>query len=115
MKQVIGAQGEVTIIKIDRLPKGMQTKPVDRVSTGYVISHSEQGHHHCLTGGDVMERTDNVPAGMQVFFAILDAPERFIQDAPVPHEGYDLDPGIYQFKVSREFAPFTEQARRVAD
>ena len=115
MKHVIGAQGEVTIIKIDAIPENIQTKAVDRSAKGYIVSHSESGHHHLLTGGAVMERTDNVPAGMQVFYAILDAPEKFIQDAANPHGGYDLDPGVYCFRVAREFNPFTEQARRVAD
>lgn len=115
MKRVIGQQGEVRIVQIDGLPEGMTTKPVQKVDIGYVISHSENGHHHMLTGGDVMERVDNVPAGMQVFYAILDAPQQFIQDAPNPHNGYALDPGIYRFDVSREFDPFVEQARRVAD
>lgn len=115
MKQVIGQQGEVRIIKIDALPEGMQTKAADRVAKGFVISHSESGHHHCVTGGDVMERIDNVPAGMQKFYAILENPEEFVQDAANPHGGYKLDPGIYEFCVSREFDPFTEMARRVAD
>lgn len=115
MKQVIGQQGEVCIIKIDALPEDMQTKPAERVAKGFVISHSESGHHHCVTGGDVMERVDNVPAGMQKFYAILENPEEFVQDAANPHGGYKLNPGIYEFRVSREFDPFTEQARRVAD
>lgn len=115
MKQVIGQQGECRIVKIDALPVNMQTKKAERAAKGYIISHSESGHHHVLTGGDVMERTDNVPEGMQVFYAILDAPEKFIQDAAKPHGGYALDPGIYRFDVSREFDPFAEQARRVAD
>jgi hypothetical protein len=115
MKQVIGQQGECRIVKIDALPTGMETKKVDRIAKGFVISHSESGHHHVLTGGDVMERTNNVPAGMQIFFAILDEPQSFIQDAANPHGGYDLDPGIYEFRVSREFDPFSEMARRVAD
>lgn len=115
MKKVIGQQGECRIVKIDALPKGISTKSVERIAKGYVISHSESGHHHLLTGGAVMERTDKVPAGMQQFYAILDAPEKFIQDAANPHGGYDLDPGIYRFDVSREFDPFAEQARRVAD
>lgn len=115
MKQVIGQQGEVRIVKIDTLPEGMQTKKVDLLAKGYVISHSESGHHHLLTGGEVMERTDNVPAGMQQFYAILKEPQKFIQDAANPHGGYDLDPGIYRFDVSREFDPFAEQTRRVAD
>lgn len=115
MKKVIGQQGEVRIVKIDALPENMMSKPVEKTAKGYVISHSESGHHHLLTGGDVMERTDNVPAGMQVFYAILDEPQRFVQDAANPHGGFDLDPGVFEFRVSREFNPFTEQARRVAD
>lgn len=115
MKVVIGQQGECRIVKLDAIPEGAQTKKVDRLAKGFVISHSETGHHHFLTGGDVMERTDNVPAGMQVFYAILDEPEQFIQDAANPHGGYDLAPGIYQFDISREFDPFAEQARRVQD
>jgi hypothetical protein len=115
MKHVIGQQGEVLIVKIDALPEGMTTKAVNKISKGYVISHSESGHHHVLTGGNVMERIDNVPAGMQVFYAILTEPQSFIQDAANPHGGYDLDPGFYSFRVSREFDPFADEARRVAD
>lgn len=115
MKQVVGQQGEVRIIKIDALPAGMKTQPPQRVTKGAVISHSESGHHHVLTGGDVMERVSDVPAGMQIFYAILDAPEEFVQDAANPHGGFPLDPGIYEFRISREFDPFSEMARRVAD
>jgi len=115
MKQIIGQQGECLIIKLDALPEGMETKSVDRNGKGYIISHSESGHHHVLTGGDVMERTSKVPAGMQIFYAMLDEPQSFIQDAANPHGGYDLYPGIYEFRVSREYDPFAEQARRVAD
>lgn len=115
MKKVIGQQGECRIVKIDSMPNGIETKAPKRTTRGFIISHSESGHHHILTGGDVMERTDNVPAGMQVFYAILKEPQQFIQDAANPHGGYALDPGIYRFDVSREFDPFAEQARRVAD
>lgn len=115
MKKVIGQQGECRIVQIDHLPNGIQTKKAERVAKGFIISHSESGHHHVLTGGDVMERTDKVPAGMQQFYAILDAPAEFIQDAANPHGGFKLDAGVYRLDVSREFDPFAEQARRVAD
>lgn len=115
MKQVVGQQGEVRIVRVDALPKKMQTRPVDKTAKGYIISHSESGHHHLVTGGDVMERTDSVPAGMQVFYAILKEPQKFVQDSPAPHGDFALDPGIYRFDVSREFDPFAEQIRRVAD
>ena len=118
MKQVIGAHGEVTIIKIDALPEGVKTQPLKRDKNGYVIAHSESGHHHVLSGQgrvDVMERTESVPEGMRIIYAALADPHNLIQDAPTPHKGYALDPGLYEFRISREFNPFTEQARRVAD
>lgn len=114
-KQIIGAQGEITIIKIDAIPLGIETKRVERIAKGWIISHSESGHHHLLTGGAVMERTSKVPAGMQILYAILETPEALIQDAAVPHGGFDLPAGIYEFKIAREFDPFAEQSRRVAD
>ena len=114
-KQVIGAQGEIIIIKIDALPEGMESAPVERTAKGWIISHSESGHHHLLTGGDVIERVDNIPDGMKKLYALLDAPASLVQDAQVPHGGYDLEPGIYEFRIAREYDPFLEQARRVAD
>lgn len=114
MKTVIGQQGEVRIVRISELPK-FKTKTVKRDAKGYIISHSENGNHHLLTDGEVMERTESIPAGMQIFYALLKEPQQFIQDAANPHGRYDLDPGIYEFRVSREFDPFAEQARRVAD
>lgn len=115
MKRVIGQQGECRIVQIDALPDGIETKKAERVTKGFIISHSESGHHHVVTGGEVMERTSGVPAGMQIFYAILEKPEQFVQDASNPHGGFDLSAGIFEFRVSREFDPFAEQARRVAD
>lgn len=115
-KQIIGAQGEITIIKIDAAPADFHTMAkVERTANGWIISHSESGHHHVLTGGEVMERTKDVPAGMQILYAILENPGQLVQDAQVPHGHYDLAPGAYEFRISREFDPFAEQARRVAD
>lgn len=98
------------------MPIGVETKPHARESAkGYIISHSEQGNHHILSGGDVMERTSDVPTGMQIFYALLDAPEKFEQDALVPHGKFDLMPGLYEFRISLEFNPFSAEARRVVD
>lgn len=114
-RKIIGAQGEITIIKIDALPEGVATEPVGWTPLGYIISHSESGNHHVLTGGEVMERVSDVPEGMQVLYALLDTPGSLVQDAPVPHEGYTLEPGIYELRIAREYDPFAEQARRVTD
>lgn len=112
-KQIIGAQGEVTIIGIDAIP-AVATKPAtERNAKGQIIiSHSESGCHHVVTGGEVLERID-APDGMQIFYAIF--PRALIQDAPTPHEGFDLPGEFYEFRIAREFDPFAEEARRVAD
>ena len=115
IKTVPVDQGEVNIRKIDALPANMKTKPLERSDKGYIISHSEHGHHHLLLDGEVMERIDNVPAGMRKLYAILKEPSSFIQDAPTPHEGYTLPAGVYEFRIAREYNPFLEQARQVAD
>jgi hypothetical protein len=115
-KQIIGAQGEITIIKIDAAPADFSAMAkAERAKAGWIISHSESGHHHVLTGGQVMERISDVPEGMKILYAILENPERLIQDAQVPHGHFDLGAGIYEFRIAREFDPFAEQARRVAD
>lgn len=115
MREVIGAQGEVTIIKIDELPANIQTRKVERSPKGFIISHSEQGHHHMLSGGHVLERTSDVPAGLQILYGLLDEPARFFRDAATPHGEYELNPGIYEMRIAREYDPFSEQVRQVAD
>jgi hypothetical protein len=116
-RQVVAQQGEVKVFKIDRLPDGMTTKPVDLDKNGLaIISHSESGHHHVIGGADVLERTDNVPNGMAILYAIVKDPTVLRQDAPTPHESIPLEAdSIYELRISREFDPFAEQARRVAD
>jgi len=114
-KECIGAQGEITIFRIATLPSGLVSAKIGRTAKGAIISHSETGHHHILTGGvDVMERP-NAPSGMQILYAIVNEPQSLIQDAADPHDTHELPPGIYEFRIAREFNPFTEQARRVAD
>lgn len=117
IKQCIGAQGEVTIYRVDAIPNGLNVKPAtDRDSAGRVIlSHSEKGHHHVLTGGDVLEQTSGVPAGMRYFWATLASDEQLVQNAPHPHEHHDLPSGFYQFRTKRQFNPFAEEAQAVRD
>lgn len=113
-RECIGAQGEITIFKISKLPDGLAASTEGRTTKGAIISHSESGHHHVLTGGaEVLERVSVV--GMKCLYAILDEPAELIQDAAVPHDSHSLPAGIYEFRLAREFDPFAEQARRVAD
>lgn len=108
-------QGEVYIKRLADRPETDGLDTVSPTGNGYILAHSESGHHHILSGGDVLERSAK-GAGMQKFYAILDNPEKIIQDAAGnPHQEIGLPPGFYDIRISREYNPFTEQARRVAD
>lgn len=115
MRHAVANQGEIRIDRIDAIPEG-QTKPfTERNAKGAIISHSESGHHHILEGGaEVMERVD-APEGARILYAIVKEPTRLFQDAGTPHDPVMLDAGIYEFRIKREFDPFAEEARRVAD
>ncbi len=115
MRTPIANQGEIRIDRISELPN-VEMKPFEEKTKGaFIISHSEQGHHHLLGGNvEVMERVD-VPAGAKILHAIVKEPTELFQDAVTPHEPVSLGEGIYEFRIKREFDPFTEQARRVAD
>ena len=113
--KVSAAQGEVNLRKMDSLPDGLV--PVLADSGKFVVGHSESGNVHYFPEGGVavMERTTDVPSALRIFYAILENPTALIQDASHPHEPLMLDAGIYEIRISREFDPFAEQARRVAD
>lgn len=114
--KIAAAQGEVNIRKIDTLPD-VALDPQSPEDGAFVIGHSESGNTHVIDalGVTVMERTKGVPAGLRELYAIVKNPTVLRQNASTPHETIKLDPGIYSFKISREFDPFLEQARMVAD
>lgn len=114
-REVIGAQGEITIFRVSAKPEGLVAF-TDRDKAGRpIMSHSESGHHHVLSRAvDVLEKPD-APAGMRILYALLDAPTQLIQDAPDAHGSHTLPAGLYEFRIAREYDPFAEQVRRVAD
>lgn len=114
--KLVAAQGEVNIRRIEAMPDGLT--PVVADGGVFIIGHSESGNTHVIDapGVTVMERTKDVPQGMRMLYAIVDNPKTVLrQNASTPHEGIALPPGIYSFRISREFDPFAEQARKVAD
>lgn len=114
------AQGEVNIRRIDNIPENIKTSLVQvKPEKGIlIVGYSESGHHHGFradSGVTLLERTQDVPAGMKILYAIVENPTMLIQDVSSPHETIAYDPGIYEHRISREFNPFAEEARRVAD
>lgn len=115
-REVIGAQGEITIFRIaGKAPEGLIPHNERDYAGRPIISHSESGNHHILDAAiDVLEKPD-APEGMRILYALLDRPVALVQDAPDAHGAHMLDPGLYEFRIAREFDPFAAQARRVAD
>lgn len=116
MKRIkTGAQGEVNHYLIDALPEGLipNTERDDRGRP--IVGHSEKGHHHVLDCDVALMEAPNPPAGMRILYALLDQPTALVQDAGDAHEPQMLDPGIYEFRISREYDPFADHVRRVAD
>lgn len=115
-REVIGAQGEITIFRIvGDMPAGLIAHGERDKAGRPIISHSESGNHHVLERPvAVMEKPD-APTGMRILYALLDQPTQLVQDASDAHGSHALSPGLYEFRVAREFNPFTEQAQRVAD
>ena len=53
MREAIANQGEIRIDRIAELP-AVDTAPFeDRNEKGFIISHSEQGHHHILGDAEI--------------------------------------------------------------
>ena len=116
-RQNIGAQGEVMIFRLEGSMPADAVGFNERDSQGRpIIAHSESGNHHILDGlVEVMEHP-SPPAGMRILYALLTEPVSLVQDAGADAHGkHDLEPGLYEFRISREFDPFAEQARQVAD
>lgn len=115
-KTVLGAQGEITFYCAEGpMPKGL-AEHTDKDRLGRpIISHSESGHHHVLDRAVTIMEDTAAPGGMRVLYALLDEPTDLLQDAGDAHDKHTLPAGLIQFRIAREFDPFTEQARRVAD
>lgn len=111
------AQGEIYARKIEQLPEGLEPFTEKDSNGSWIISHSESGHHHVIDapGVTVMERTKDVPDGMRILYAIVEEPTSLRQNAANAHEAHDMPSGVYEMRISREFDPFLQQARRVAD
>lgn len=112
-------QGEVHIRPIDEMPEGLLPFDEMDASDRPIISHSEKGHHHVLPAGvTVMERPADVKRpGLRILYALVEDPDGvdLTQTATEAHGAVHLPPGVHEFRISREFNPFADEARRVAD
>ena len=106
------SQGEVNFIKINSAPTDA-TEIILPEGGRYIVGHSESGNLHVL---DADEVTLCRRPGADILYAIVANPTVLRQEkSGTPHAPIPVDPGVYRIVISREFNPFTEQARRVAD
>lgn len=113
--ETLGAQGEIRMYRIDAIPA--DAKPVQREKGHFIIGHSETGHHHVLEAKRVQVfESPTAPEGMRILYALLDSPGSLEHlrghDTHAPHA---FEPGAYMFRTDREYDPYAELARRVAD
>lgn len=113
--ETLGAQGEIRIYRIDTIPA--DAAPLAEEDGQHIIGHSETGHHHVLEAERVQVfEAPTAPEGMRVLYALLESPGELKHlrsfDTHAPHS---FDPGIYMFRADREYDPYAELARRVAD
>lgn len=115
-REIIGAQGEISIFRCEgAMPEGLVAMSEKDKLGRPIISHSESGNHHLLDRAvAVMEKPD-APAGMRILYALIEEPTALIQDAIDAHGSHDLPAALCEFRIAREFDPFSEQARQVAD
>lgn len=111
----IAAQGEITIRKIDALPAHVQK--LDPEMGKFIIGHSETGHHHSMT----LERkqayvSTKAPDGMRILYAVLESAGELVHErGHDTHETISFAPGIYEFRIGREYDPYAELARQQMD
>jgi hypothetical protein len=109
-------QGEVRMEPIEKLPE-CEMRRIEPKNGVIIVGESESHHHHVLDadGVTVMERTSGLPRGMRMLYAIVEKQTILRQTAGNPHGAHVIEPGTYEIPIKREFNPFTEQARMVAD
>ncbi len=109
------AQGEISIRKIDALPDGLLLMEKERGK--WIIGKSETHHDHVLIAdAPKVFESSNPPAGMRVLYAVIEAAGELVHErGHDTHETISFEPGIYEFRLGREYDPYAELARQVAD
>lgn len=110
-----GAQGEVTFQRVDEIPAGYVAAKPDHAA-GYIVAHSETGHHHVLEREGV-EYFPPVKEDALVAFARIvresGGPVKHLREHDT-HPTTILEPGIWKITHARE-EDILGEVRRVQD
>lgn len=108
------AQGEIALRKVLKMPCGVVRIPA--TDGRVIIGHSETGHHHTVADTVEVYEAKTAPAGMRILYAIVKDAATLDHHRPHDtHESIGLQPGVYEFRIGREYDPYAEIARQQAD
>lgn len=114
--ETLGAQGEIRMFRVDEIPS--RATPMKKEAGAYIIGHSKTGHHHVLEAERVAVFTDpEAPQGMTILYAILESAGELVhlRDHDT-HRSHAFKSGDkIMFRTDREYDPYEDLARRVAD
>lgn len=115
------AQGEIYIRRIGDVPASINLpdgfSPMPQKNGKFVIGESETHHDHCVLAERVSVGVmDRPPAGMRILRMIVENPTALIHErGNDTHDPIMFEPGEYEVRIQREFDPYAELARQVAD
>lgn len=103
----VAAQGDLLIVRIDRLPDDI--KPLSAERGAYIVAHSETGHHHVIdavpnvkwfTGGDSMVSYLQVVEATDTTECLL----RHLREFDT-HETIKIPSGTFELRRQEEYSP----------
>lgn len=114
--ETLGAQGEIRMFRIDEIPA--DARPLAKERGQFIIGHSETGHHHVLVAERVkVYEAPSAPQGMRILYALLESVGSLEHlRSHDTHQPHAFAPGdAIMFRTDREYDPYAELARQVAD
>lgn len=101
-------QGDIAIVKVDKLPEGLLEVPKDRGRV--VVAYGEiTGHAHVLEGGEALFLATDLQ-DLENRFLKVDEEVELVHDE---HNTITIPEGIYEVRHQKEYQP--EAVRIVAD
>jgi len=112
---ISAAQGEISIRKISEIPSHVQ--PLEKERGKWIIGKSETHHDHVLIAEEPrVFISTKTPDGMRILYANLEAAAELVHErGHDTHETISFEPGIYEFRIGREYDPYAELARQQMD
>lgn len=103
-------QGDLCIRRIDRIPA--DAIAANATAGVHILAHSETGHHHVVKERAAQMLIDQTN-GFIAYLAVAEPTEIEHIRSFDTHEALHLEPGSYEVRRQREYAP--EGWRRAAD